>query len=197
MLLSKTNWVEEVTMSLDYCRYYDIETFLFEDVSKRFHDQSSIGAFDFFSIIIWKANRAKSVTAKRLRKCAAPNETLDTLCHRLTGEVYRAPSPIARFMILICPPWRFALPMASAILTVLYPEVFTIYDYRVCAELGRFSKLINITDPGRLWTGYNDFIRAVRSGTSEMSLRNKDRFLIGQSLAAQLNCDIESWFEAA
>jgi hypothetical protein len=183
-------------MLVDYCRYYDLETFLFEDVSKRFHDHGSIGAFDFFSIIIWKANRAKSLTAKRLRKCAMPGETLDALCHRLTEEVFRAPSPEVRFMVLILSPWRFALPMASAILTVLYPNVFTIYDYRVCAELGRFGNLTNLTDPDCLWTGYNDFIQAVREASSEVSLRNKDRFLIGHSLATQLKRNIEAWFEA-
>lgn len=52
-------------MSLDYQRYYDLETFLFEDVYRRFRDNGSIGAFEFFSIVIWKANRAKSITAKR------------------------------------------------------------------------------------------------------------------------------------
>ena len=50
-------------MSLDYQRYYDLETFLFEDVNRRFRDNGSIGAFEFFSIVIWKANRAKSITA--------------------------------------------------------------------------------------------------------------------------------------
>jgi hypothetical protein len=181
-------------MLVDYCRYYDLEIFLFEDVSKRFHDNGSIGAFNFFSIIIWKANRAKSVTAKRLRKCSMPGETLDALCHRLTGEVHRAQSPKACFLVLFLPPWEFALPMASAILTVLYPDVFTIYDYRVCAELGGFSNLVNISDPERFWTGYNDFIQAVRTGSAEMNLRDKDRFLVGQSMSKQLNHNIETWF---
>ena len=45
-------------MALDYLRYYDLERYLFEDVHRRFHEEGSIGAFDFFSIVIWKANRA-------------------------------------------------------------------------------------------------------------------------------------------
>lgn len=106
-------------MSLDYRRYFDPEVFLFEDISGRFRRDGSIGAFDFFSIVVWKANRAKSVTAKRLRGAAKPGETLDALCHRLTGEIHRAGTPEARFMILTGPPWRFALPMTSAILAVL------------------------------------------------------------------------------
>jgi len=51
---------------VDGLRYYDLEAYLFEDVHKRFKTEGSIGAFDFFSIVIWKANRAKSRIAKRL-----------------------------------------------------------------------------------------------------------------------------------
>lgn len=73
--------------TMNYCRYYDLETFLFEDVTKRFDDDGSIGAFDLFSIVIWKANRAKSKTAKRLRNLAKPGETLDALCHHHSQPV--------------------------------------------------------------------------------------------------------------
>jgi len=44
----------------DYLEYYDLERYLFENVHQRFHLEHSLGAFDFFSIVIWKANRAKS-----------------------------------------------------------------------------------------------------------------------------------------
>ena len=40
--------------------------------------------------------------------------------------------------------WAFRLPTASAILTVLYPDVFTVYDRRVCKVLGAFDQLANI-----------------------------------------------------
>ena len=56
---------------LDYLRYYDLETYLFEDVRRRFHAERSLSAFDFFSIVIWKANRAKSKIAHRLLSKAA------------------------------------------------------------------------------------------------------------------------------
>src|SRR5258708_5885958 len=133
-------------MELDYRRYYDLEAYLFEDVAKRYAEHGSIGAFDFFSIIIWKANRAKSVTAKRLQKWSLPGESLDALCHRLTAELYRAPDDEARFMVLVDKPWTFPLPTASAILAVLYPEVFTVYDYRVCEQLENFETLVNIVN---------------------------------------------------
>lgn len=182
-------------MSLDYHRYYDLETYLFEDVSGHFRDAGSIGAFDLFSIVIWKANRAKSITARRLLKHALPGESLDALCHRFTREVASAPDPESRFMRVVSSPWGFSLPMASAILTVLYPDTFTVYDYRVCEELHDFDNLANLTDLGRLWSGYSRFINAVKTASSGQSLRAKDRFLIGRSMASQLDRDIKSWFQ--
>ena len=180
-------------MTIDYRRYYDLETYLFEDVSRRFRAAGSIGAFDFFSIVIWKANRAKSVTARRLLGQAAPGESLDALCHRLTAELHRAPDPKSCFFVLTGRTWGFALPMASAILAVLYPDTFTVYDYRVCEELKAFEKLGNLSDPERLWEGYSSFIAAVQASSAEPDLRNKDRHLIGRSLATQLDRDIRTW----
>ncbi len=39
---------------MDYLKYYDLEAYLFDDLRKRFHEDGSLGAFDFFSIVIWK-----------------------------------------------------------------------------------------------------------------------------------------------
>ncbi len=184
----------EDVMTVSDSRYYDLEAYLFEDVHTRFHAQGSIGAFDFFSIVIWKANRAKSVTARRLlRRAALPGESLDSLCHRLTRSLHQAPSDEARFLLLVGPPWDFALPMASAILSVLYSERFTVYDYRVCGELADFQKLINITDGARLWAEYQRFVTAVRQVPGASTLREKDRILIGRSMASQLRSELEDW----
>jgi hypothetical protein len=183
-------------MSTDYLRYYDLESYLFENVTKKFHENGSIGAFDFFSIVVWKANRAKSVTAKRLRKAKRAGESLDALCHRLTAEVDDAPDPKARFMVLTDQPWGFALPMASAILAVLYPDEFTIYDYRVCEELQDFGNLTHVAHRDRLWSGYSRFLAAVRTASIEANLRDKDRYLSGRSSARQLQCEIDTWFES-
>lgn len=181
---------------IDYRRYYDLETYLLEVVSPRFHQQGFIEAFDFFSIVIWKANRAKSRIAKKLLQAGAPEKSLDIVCRRLTCAVHDASSDEERFLLLFNTPWNFALPMASAILTVLYPDTFTVYDYRVCDELAdpEFQKLVNYSNPHRIWEGYSRFLVAVESSSSTPGLRNKDRFLIGRSLATQLKRDIKSLF---
>ena len=46
-----------------YLEYYNLNDYLFGTVNKRFHENGSIGSFDFFCIVIWKANRAKSKIA--------------------------------------------------------------------------------------------------------------------------------------
>ncbi|HYX71330.1 MAG TPA: hypothetical protein VE732_01045 [Nitrososphaera sp.] len=69
----------------DYLKYFDRERYLFEDVHQRFHAEHSLGAFDFFSIIIWKANRAKSkIALKLLAKDPEGRRDLDAICRTLT-----------------------------------------------------------------------------------------------------------------
>ena len=97
--------------------------------------------------------------------------------------------------------WGFLLPTASAILTVLYPLSFTIYDFRSCEVLERldsedsFVKLQNKTNFDSLWNGYEKFIAAVKeAGPSEYSLRDKDRWSWGKSFSQQLEKDIAEEF---
>ena len=51
--------------------------------------------------------------------------------------------------------------MATAILTVLYPDYFTVYDTRVCNQLGGFSNL-GTRSISTIWEGYEEFREAVR-----------------------------------
>src|SRR5258708_1612512 len=125
---------------IDYFKYFDRETFLFEEVHDRFHRDHSLGAFDFFSIIIWKANRAKSIMAdKLLTEKRASTCDLNARCRVLTRSLYAAPTHKERLRILI-EDWDFRLPMASAILAVCYPKDFALYDYRVRDQIKGFPK---------------------------------------------------------
>jgi hypothetical protein len=91
--------------------------------------------------------------------------------------------------------WGFLLPMASAILTVLYPHDFTLYDIRVCGALGDFQLVQNRTHYDDLWDGYSKYVAAVKSaGPAALSLRDKDRWLWGKSFHEQLQQDIEQKF---
>src|SRR5205814_3432596 len=120
--------------------YYDLESYLFETVSRRFASEHTLSSFDFFCIVIWKANRAKSRIARRL--LAHGHHDLETAVHALLGETAAAPSSKDKLRISM---WDrgFLLPMASAILTVLYPDDFTVYDVRVCDLLRDFHGMAN------------------------------------------------------
>jgi hypothetical protein len=60
-------------METDYRKLYDLENYLFEEVSRHFSELGYLHAFDFFCIVIWKANRSKSKIAKRLLSRGHPN----------------------------------------------------------------------------------------------------------------------------
>lgn len=180
-------------MKEDYRNYYHLESYLEQTVKARFDEKGELGAFDFFCIVIWKANRAKSRVAKRIKRLGAPNN-LDDSVRALTKEVWLADTNKSKLKILI-KKWEFSLPMASAILSVLYPEKFTVYDVRVCAALQEFDSLKNKTSMESIWTGYESFIAAVRrTAPSHLSLRDQDRWLWGKSFHEQLAGDVHTEF---
>ena len=179
---------------LDPLLYYDLERYLFEKVSPRFLRQHWLSAFDLFSIIIWKSNRSKSKLARKLIRIAGVDD-LDSIAKLLTGELYDAKSPKARFSTLF-KDWEIPLPMTSAILSVLYPSEFTVYDRRLCDQVGNFHRLVNRCNVENLWSGYQDFKKAVEEKAPDRyTLREKDKYLFGESVASQLRNDIERAFD--
>ena len=183
---------------MNYLNYYSVESYLFGTVHVRFHDQGWLSAFDFFTIINWKARRANSKIAKRLLRHAAPGETtLDAVVKILTRDLYDARSARDRLEILM-DEWGFLLPMASAILTVLWPDEFTVYDRRACAEVGGFHRLGGRSRCERVWDEYLAFRAAVRrEAPAGLSLRDADRYLFGRSRWKDLGSRIEQGFSKA
>jgi hypothetical protein len=144
--------------------------------------------------VIWKANRAKSKVAERLLAHDNGQTNLENAVASLLAAVFEAEDQRARLSVLI-EGWGFRLPMASAILTVLYPEDFTVYDIRVCDVLGDFKDAQYKTNFSTLWERYEAYVIAVKEAVPGCSsLRDKDRFLWGKSFATQLQTDIQSSF---
>lgn len=182
----------------DYLRYYDLEKYLFDDLSVRYRDGEAISAFDFFCIVIWKANRAKSKMAKKMLKYASAAGSLDGAVAELVADLRAAHDDKGCLQVMM-QKWGFRLPMASAILTVFYPYDFTVYDIRACEALGGdFGKIADIDAKKRyddVWRGYSAFVGAVRASVpAGVSLRDKDRTLWGQSFHDQLQRDIQRQF---
>jgi hypothetical protein len=179
-------------MAENYLQYYHLEPYLFDTVRKRFEKKGRLSAFDFFCILIWKANRAKTQHASRLLRYGVGD--LDETVAALTRAVAHADDPKERLGVLM-KDWGFRLPTASAILTVLYPKVFTVYDVRACESIGGFQALGNWTKPDRVWEGYVEFVAAVRAkGPKGRSLRDSDRYLWARSFAEGLRADIATGF---
>lgn len=181
----------------DYKKYYYLEKYLFEEVNKKFKTNKCLDSFDFFCIVIWKANRAKSRIAKNLLKNDPKQRNkLDPIVKDLTRSLYDANSEKECLEILI-QKWKFRLPIATAILTVLWPNKFTIYDQRVCNILNNFNNLKNKVSFSRILEGYIKYRNEVISKVpKENKLRDKDRFLWGLSFKKNLINDIECLFNS-
>jgi hypothetical protein len=179
-------------MTEHYIKYYDLENYILTDVKEGFHSNGYLNAFDFFCIIIWKANRAKTRISQRLLK---HNSDLEASIEDLTRKIFIAGDDKEKLRVLI-EEYKFRLPMSSAILAILYPENFTVYDIRVCDTLTNFKDLDNTTNFEKKWSGYQSYVREVQNyEPKNLSLRDKDRFLWGKSFYEQLSTDINNKFE--
>ena len=171
----------------------NLGAYVFGTVAKRFHNQKCLDTVDFFCIVIWKANRAKSTIAKGLKKI---DPDLDKAVRQLTRELHDQPNSKSRFKYLRAKGFR--LPFASAILTVLYPKEFTVFDLRVCESLdGKghgFKYLDRRKSFDSLWEGYQEFKQCVLDTTPpNLSLREKDQWLWGESFYKALCKDIKKY----
>jgi hypothetical protein len=176
----------------DYIKFYHLENYILTEVNENFRKNGYLNSFDFFCIVIWKANRAKSKVAKRLLKY---NSSLEEGVKELTQKIYKASDDKEKLKILV-KEYKFRLPMASSVLAILYPDTFTIYDVRVCDTLVEYKKLGGITDFEKIWSGYKRYTESVVAiGTQDVSLRNKDRMLWGKSFYEQLTKDLTNDFE--
>jgi len=178
--------------TLDYQKYYNLENYLRRTVHDTFHKNGFIEASDFFCIVIWKANRAKSKIAIKLCKV---EPDLELCCRQLTQELFKLPTHKDRLKYLI-EIYGFRLPMSSAILSIFYPNDFCVYDTRVCETLPEFVNLVHTINFENLWVGYSNYIEAVKSFIPvELNLVDKDQLLWGKSFYHQLQKDISSNFK--
>lgn len=164
----------------DYRNVYDLEKYLFGIVSKTFKCTATISPLDFYFMLRWKSPRATTRHLKRLSNAAAD---YSSAVAEIGSALSHAPSGKERLAVLMRGPWKFRLPTATAILTILYPEDFSVYDIRVCDMLGDYHRLTDKSFSDSLWDGYQDFMSALdaRSPRS-FELRDKDRYLWGKSL---------------
>ena len=138
---------------------------------------------EFFCIVIWKANRAKTNIKKKLLKIG--DGSIQEVTKELTGDIFEAKSKEDKLKILLGK-WKFYLPMASAILTVLYPKDFTVYDIRVRSQVG-LKEIYSVRKY------FSDFLPKIKkiSIDRKQDMRNTDRNLWGESFYNDLKKLIE------
>jgi hypothetical protein len=174
----------------DYLKFYDDERYLFKEVGRDFRATGVIEPADFYMILIWKAERAKNRHRDRLKRIAAGS--FQEAVEQIAGSLHASHEQKQRLQLLMCK-WEFALPTASAILTVLYPDEFTVYDRLVCKELKiKYQPQREFSDA--LWADYGQFREAVINSEApvDLCLRNKDRFLVARSFRKGVEHDCKA-----
>lgn len=162
---------------LDPIAYYSPETLLFPALAQSFADTGDLDPETLYLILDWKAPRARTRQCRRLARIAG---SFDAAANGIAADLSAAGEP-ERQLGLLLTKWRFLLPTASAILAVVYPDTFTIYDIRVCNALGDFHQPGGMKWSAKAWGEYQRFIAAVRRAAPEgLSLRDCDRWLWGR-----------------
>ncbi len=159
-------------MKSDYSKYYFLEGYLFGEVTNNFRKHKYLTSEEFFCIVIWKANRAKSKVKNKILKKGG---SLEGNIKKLTKKIYKTRNNEEKLRILL-EEWDFGLPMATAILTVLYPDIFSVYDVRVRNQLG-IKDFSGRKDEIKKY--FNEFLPVVAKQAGK-SLRDKDRYLWGK-----------------
>lgn len=163
---------------MDYSLYANIEPNIFPEIRKTFSITGEIKPVDFWAILTWKANRAKNTHRHRFNEKGLNfTEAVKEICK----DIHESPSSKERLKILM-KKWSFRLPTASAILSVLFPDEFTVYDIRVCNSINDHHKLSYRRFSDNLWHEYQSFIQAVINATPDFSsLQESDNYLWGKS----------------
>jgi hypothetical protein len=185
--------LEEAKM--DYSKFGDLETYVFKGVKDEFEKNGFLNAFDFFSVIIWKSNRSKTKIKDKLIDIAESKD-LNKICKKLTGEINEQKDKKERLKLLL-EDWKFGLPMASAILTVLdRKNEFTVYDIRVCNALDAFKTLNGKGTKNKI-KGYFEYVEKVKEEAKKnnKTLRKMDKLLWYKSFCKELEQDVKNNFK--
>lgn len=154
----------------EYLKYYWLEKYLFGEVNRNFRKNKSLTPGEFLAIVIWKRNASKTKIARGLS---------GTRIRSIVRSIYDEKDPEKKLEILLKIKY-IGIAIASAVLTVLYPNKFTVVDYRVLNSLKRLSVKIK----GKPMQDRDDYLAYVDICKKEakkrrLSLRNLDRALWG------------------
>ena len=155
-----------------YLKYYFLEDYIFNEVHKNFQECGRLTPEEFFAIIIWKRNASKTKIIKGIRK---NKRTI----REITLKISEVKTREQRLDALLSPKIPgIGIAIASAILTVCYPNDFTIADYRACTSLKDFGEEVS-GNPTASTSAYFEYLDKCKklAHRYNLSLRNFDRIL--------------------
>lgn len=157
------------------CRYYDLDHYLFSLVTKRFEQEHTLNAFDFYAIIIWKSNRTKNKVRDGLKAANLSPSQLLKQVHDISDDREK--------MCRLNKVRGIGIPIASAILTVCYPDRFTVLDYRAWSALYQFKRVSKQAMPHGIKKYFDQYLPECTrlAKKMKMSLRETDKALWGWS----------------
>jgi len=155
-----------------YSKYANLEEYLFNSIQKNFEKNHQLTPEEFYTIVIWKANRAKTLIKRELRKS-------NISIKKLSRDLYSQKDPKEKIKLLVDIK-GIGYPIASAILSVCYPDEYTIVDYRVKKTMTKLGIKID-GNPSANADAYLDYVMQCKklANDNKVSLRSIDKYLWG------------------
>ena|SRR3989344_8705441 len=158
---------------ITYRKYYFLENYLFNEVSNNFENNHFLTDEEFFAIVIWKSNRSKT---KVLNGIKSAGQSI----REITTNIYYEDNKERKVEILTKID-GIGIPVASAILSVCYPNDFIISDYRALSTLNKLlgkETLVNLSNSVPRYLEYLDLCKKV-ADEKGLNLRDLDVCLWG------------------
>lgn len=191
----------------NYIKYYWIESeYLEKEVFLHFDNKGYLTPEQFFSILFWKSKRP----IKKWVRPQLPNESVKSLTREISSSPTKSDTGEKEKLDVLLGQSGFGIAMASAVLSVLYPTDYTVYDYRAREQLNKecfkkyrkegkllrdISAITNdIANRQKIKKTYWEFVEIVKRIAEDkgLTLRNCDRYLWGKSWYE----DLEKFIEA-
>jgi len=162
---------------VNYIEFYDAEKLLFEKVAPEFRQGIDPSVMHFETLLGWKSERPGDAHWMRLTRISGG--TMEDAVAAICADIRSAEDHSARLKVLIRK-WQFALPTAATILTVFYPEFFTMYDVRTRRQTNTEDWSQRTFTPA-LWEHYCEFkAKIVALAPPDLPLRDADRYVMGK-----------------
>ncbi len=172
----------------DFRKYYFLEEeYLEKEVYSEFHEKGFLTAEQFFAIIIWKRNASKTLIKRRLLN-GQSTEKLEGIIKELSSDIFNATTKEEKLRRLLKRRCGIDISIASAILTILYPKDFTVYDFRV---RGSERDITTLPLEEKIETYFKEYVEKVKASEPNLTLRDCDRALWGKSWYEDLQAFIK------